>query len=58
MQAAAGKNAQTYQAVMDAIRSRLGVETLVSSRVLLVPIVLPLPLSLPWQTDIQIVSSS
>lgn len=29
MQAAAGKNAQTYRAVMDAIRSRLGVETLV-----------------------------
>lgn len=29
MQAAAGKNAQTYRAVMEAIRSRLGVETLV-----------------------------
>lgn len=32
MQAAAGKNAQTYRAVMDAIRSRLGVETLVRNR--------------------------
>lgn len=32
MQAAAGKNAQTYKAVMDAIKSRLGVETLVSGR--------------------------
>lgn len=32
MQAAAGKSAQTYRAVMDAIRSRLGVETLVSHR--------------------------
>ncbi|CAM9514524.1 unnamed protein product [Pylaiella littoralis] len=30
MLAAAGKNAQTYVAVMDAIRSRLGVETLMS----------------------------